>query len=369
MPPSLPGCDQSGPPRRESAPSSPAAPRTRALPVRRTRLVRAAVWAAVAAGPLSLIASCTRDEPAAHTQPAPVTRAADHPQASADPTGYAELILGLWLRAGSGEDSTAARQLRALAPSVQLPVWGEHTPDVERLAAVRTAPQSDTAWSVTVAVQFKSPVADSGEQGLVRYFALPVIATGAGTAPGTREAFAITAAPAEVAGPTVLDEPDDPYDTQVPTGSALASTVEEFLTAYLGAEEGAERYLAPGTTLPAPTSAAFTTVTAEELQAADRTDGTVGKDGATVRVQARITARDASGGQWPLTYALKLTARDGRWEVVALQSGLEDTATTKTSSSRTGTASTTRTAATVITSIHTSSARTGIRVAGWEVTR
>ncbi|MGW2748448.1 conjugal transfer protein [Streptomyces sp. NPDC001450] len=368
MPASLPPRDRSGRSRREPAATSPTVRRTRTLPVRRTRLVRAAVWAAVAAGPLALIASCAHDDPPVHAQPAPVTRAADRSEAAADPAGYAELVLSLWLRSGVGEDSAAARQLRALAPSVQPPTWGEHAPAVERLAAVRTAKQADGAWSVTVAVEFKDSAAGTAEQGIVRYFALPLVATDVGSAPGSKQAFAVTDAPAEVAGPTVLDEPDDPYGTQVPAGSALASTVGEFLSAYLGAEEGAERYLAPGTTLPALSSAAFTAVSVDGLQAAGRTDGTVGEDGTTVRVQAQITAKDTDGGQWPLAYALELKARDGRWEVVALQSGLETAGGTKTSGTRaSATALSTTTPQPVV--LRGTNAHAGARVTDWEVTR
>ncbi|KUM97382.1 hypothetical protein AQI95_41940 [Streptomyces yokosukanensis] len=330
-------------------------------------MVRLAVWAAVATGPLALIATCAHGQSAAAPRPVAVTRAVDHAETAADPAGYAELVLSVWLRSGTGQDSVAARQLRAMAPSLQPPTWAEHAPAVERLAAVHSARQGDGAWSVTVAVEFKDSVEGSAAQGIVRYFALPVVATEAGSEPGAKQAFAVTDSPAEVAGPTVLDVPDDPYGTEVPTGSALSSTVAEFLSAYLGAEDGAERYLAPGTTLPALSSAAFTAVSLDELKAADRTDGAAGKDSATVRVRAQVTAKDADGGQWPLAYALGLKARDGRWEVVALQSGLESSGT-KTSAPRASTtassASSTQTTAELGIGAHA-----GVRIAGWEGTR
>ncbi|MFE3144330.1 conjugal transfer protein [Streptomyces scopuliridis] len=316
-------------------------PRTRSLPVRRTALVRMAVWATVATGPLALISSCARSDEVVRAQPAPAARAGDTGASSLDPAGYAELFLGLWLRGGSDEDGAAARQLHAMAPSVQPPRWGEHVPAAERLTAVRSLRQGDGAWSVTVAVQFKQTEAATGSDGALRYFALPLVIKDPGMSVGAARAFVVPAAPMEVAAPAVL-KPASPYGTQVPDGSPLATTVGEFLTAYLGAGEGAGRYLAPGIALPAPTSASFTAVRVDAVHAVGRTDGTASADGGAIRVQAQITASDADGGRWPLSYALQLKARDGRWEITGLRSGLEASpgkkGTSDTSSSHRGTA-------------------------------
>jgi hypothetical protein len=313
-------------------------PPARSLPVRRTALVRTAVWVAVATGPLALISSCARHDPAVPAQSAPQAQAVDQTKAAPDPAGYAELVLGLWLRSGSGEQSAAAKELHTMAPSLQPPSWSEHVPDVERLAAVRSVRQADGAWTVTVAVQFKESTSNTAGKsdaakagGTLRYFALPLVVKDPGTAPGAAQAVVVPTAPMEVAAPAALDEPASPYGTQVPDGSALASTVGEFLSAYLGAEEGAERYLAPGIKLPALAAASYTAVQVDEVRAEGRTDGTVGADGTTVRALVQITASDAGGGQWPLSYALTLKARAGRWEVTALQSGLEDSTGKKTS--------------------------------------
>ncbi|MFF1401317.1 conjugal transfer protein [Streptomyces sp. NPDC058287] len=286
--------------------------------------MRTAVWLAVAAGPLALVASCARPDTTVRTTPAPVTRSAELPAPSVTPAGYAELVLGLWLR-GGGQDTTAADELHTMAPLVPMPAWGAKRPVVERLAAVRTARQAKNAWSITIAVTFKEPAGDRTDATAaalsVRYFALPVLAKDA----GSTAAFAVPAAPMEVAAPRVLEETATPYERQVPDGSALASTVAEFLSAYLGAEGGAQRYLAPGVRLPALAASSFAAVQVDELRAVQATGAKPGQNGTTVRVQAMVTATDAAGGQWPLSYALAFTARAGRWEVTALQSGLEDT--------------------------------------------
>ncbi|WJV51804.1 conjugal transfer protein [Streptomyces flavofungini] len=289
---------------------------------------------AVAAGPLALVASCARPDAVVRTRPAPVTQADTTKEPVTDPGGYAELVLDAWLRAGSGEESAAARQLRAMAPSVQPPSWSKEPPVVERLTVVRSVRQGSAGWSVTVAARFKTPAPrSSGGEGAaadradgLRYFAVPLLVKDHGAAPGSVRGFVVPAAPMEVSAPRTLEEPDSLFGTEVPAESDLAVTAGEFLTAYLGAAEGADRYLAPGTSLPTLRgSAPFEKVRVEEVRARQQTDGKASTDGAA-RLQVQITASDADGGQWPLSYALNLASRDGRWEVLALQSGLEDAA-------------------------------------------
>ncbi|MFI2620534.1 conjugal transfer protein [Streptomyces sp. NPDC018584] len=310
--------------RRPEQNGAPGTPRTRSFPVRRTQLVRIAVWVAVAAGPLALVVSCARPDVVVRTRPAPVTQTDAAKAPVTDPGGYAELVLDVWLRAGRGEETAAAKQLRAVAPRVQPPAWGKHAPSAERLTAVRSLHQGSNAWSVTVAVRFKGSDGRSEKAAdAPRYFALPLLVKDAGTAPGTAQGFTVAAAPMEVSAPSTLDL-DPQYGAEVPARSPLARTAGEFLAAYLGAAEGADRYLAPGVSIPALTVAPFETVRVDEVRTDQQMDGKPGTDGTTARLQVQASASDADGGQWPLSYGLKLVARDGRWEVLALQSGLED---------------------------------------------
>ncbi|QIB49528.1 conjugal transfer protein [Streptomyces aureoverticillatus] len=331
MPALLPRRERRGPTKDEPSGAS----RTRSLPVRRSALVRTAVWVAVAAGPLALVASCARPDAVVRTRPAPVTQADTAKEPVTDPGGYAELVLDVWLRAGHDEEGAAARQLRVMAPSVPPPSWGEHAPVAERLTVVRSVRQGTGAWSITVAARFKASAGRSGGEGGaaaegaggLRYFAVPLVVKEQDVAPGAARGFVVPAAPMEVSAPRTLEEPDSPFGTEVPAESDLAVTVGEFLSAYLGTAEGADRYVAPGVSLPALRgSAPFEEVRLEEVRAQEQTDGQPGADGTTARVLVEITASDPGGGQWPMSYALKLKARDGRWEVTALQSGLENAA-------------------------------------------
>ncbi|MFE5029876.1 hypothetical protein ACFRAO_42990 [Streptomyces sp. NPDC056656] len=314
--------------------TAPPPVRTQTLPVRRAAVVRAAVWVAVAAGPLALVSSCARPD-AVTTAQQPVTPAKKSVTTeSVTPGGYAELVMSLWLAAGT-EDSPAARELATIAPSVPLPQWdGKQAPTVDRLAAVRTVRQRHGAWSVTVAAQLAEPTraatedgkSAAGRGGVVRYFAMPLLAQDAGRTPGAGQTFTVTAAPMEVAAPTAQEAPDSPYEHAVPDDSPLATTTQEFLTAYLGAAEGADRYLAPGVQLPAlGAPSPYASLQVDQLRSVQDTDGQPGSGPSTVQVQAEITATDTSGAHWPLSYALTLHARDGRWEVTALDSGLNTT--------------------------------------------
>ncbi|MFF4282898.1 conjugal transfer protein [Streptomyces kronopolitis] len=292
---------------------SPSAPPLRPMRHRQVALMRAAALVALTCGPLALVVSWAAPSPSVHASgPAarqPATFEAQSPQ---DQGGFAEVFLGLWLRGGqSGETKTAAQEaLRTMAPEVPLPEFGGRPPRVAQVRAVRSVPVGPGAWSVTVAVDL------DGKQPA--YFSVPVVGGGRGQA----ESFVVSAAPARVGGPPARKVPASPYTAEVTPGSALSTTARQFLSAYLGGSDDAERYLAPHAVLP-PLGSSYAAVRAERVTSIGSADGAVGRQGQEVRVRVQVTARDARGAQWPLTYALRLAARDGRWEVLAVESGLE----------------------------------------------
>ncbi|MEU7031458.1 conjugal transfer protein [Streptomyces sp. NPDC046275] len=238
------------------------------------------------------------------------------------PAGFAELFLGVWLRSGTGEQTPATRTLKTMAPAVPPPVWGKSPVAVDELVAVRTVPAGNGSWTVTVAADMPDTVGEQGNEAAgLRYFTVPVTLT---DQRGTKtDGWSFTAgAPSEVAGPTVAQLPDSTFTTSV-TERSLADSVSGFLTAYLGTAGGAERYLAPGTVLPPLPPAIYLTVQTQQILA-DRParDHKPSPDGARLQVRADVVATDAAGRRWPLTYALTLTARAGRWEIAALDSSL-----------------------------------------------
>ncbi|MET7621956.1 conjugal transfer protein [Streptomyces sp. NPDC005408] len=291
---------------------------------RRVSLTRIGVWAALAAGPVALAVACA--------MPRTVVAAAQPKQAAAsavrtaDPAGAAALFCDLWLRSDAAQaDSNTAQAVHALAPSVALPNPSVKTAQVlQRTVAVRSVRLDEGSWSVVVAAQFTvrdgaSRSAGAVESTLVRYFAVPVVATEGASGPG---AFTVTAAPAQVAGPGTAKVANSRYVKPLPADSALVSTLGEFFRAHLAGIGEVARYLSPGTELSAVSGSGYTAVRVDQAAAdSENAIGAVPGDGTRARVQARITATDATAGTWPLVYTLEMTARSGRWEVTALEAG------------------------------------------------
>ncbi|MEU0950250.1 conjugal transfer protein [Streptomyces canus] len=279
---------------------------------RRVRLSRLAVWTVIAAGPIALgiaiTSSPTTVEAATPAKPAGAARTT---AVAADPAGYAQLFVNAWLRSSADDASSAqARLAQSMAPDAELPDPGaeagaQSTP--QSVMAVRSAQRVGGAWSVTVAAQYAD--------GSVRYYAVPVTADRAGAS------FTVTGAPGVVAGPARAEVPKSSYGVSVPEGD-LSAAVGEFLAAYLTGAGEVDRYLAPGVSLSPVSPAPYTAVTVQQVLAVEEVAAgeQVPADGTTVRVLAQVEAQ-GSGGRWPLAYELALTARSGRWEVSALESG------------------------------------------------
>ncbi|MEU5044554.1 conjugal transfer protein [Streptomyces griseorubiginosus] len=275
---------------------------------RRVRLGRLGVWAAVSAGPIALAVAVAT--PATVVRAVPATKPTTvKATVSANPSGYATVFLSAWLRSRAGAESTAqARLAQSMAPDVDLPGTADAQPEPDSVVAVRSAQQTGSAWSVTVAAQYAD--------GSVRYFAVPVAADASGAS------FTVSGAPGVVAGPARTKGVQSPYTVAVPADSDVSSTAGEFLAAYLAGAGEVDRYLAPGVSLSPVSPAPYQTVTVQQMLAADQEAAaeSVPVDGTRVRVMAEVEARD-SAGRWPLAYELTLKARSGRWEVTGLQSG------------------------------------------------
>ncbi|WP_260470355.1 conjugal transfer protein [Streptomyces sp. RP5T] len=275
---------------------------------RRVRLGRLGVWAAMSAGPIALAVAVAT--PATVVRAAPATKPTTvKATVSANPSGYAAVFLSAWLRSRAGAESTAqARLAQSMAPDVDLPGTADAQPEPDSVVAVRSAQQTGTAWSVTVAAQYAD--------GSVRYFAVPVAADSSGAS------FTVSGAPGVVAGPARTKGVQSPYTVAVPADSDVSSTAGEFLAAYLAGVGEVDRYLAPGVSLSPVLPAPYQTVTVQQMLAADQgaVAESVPADGTRVRVVAEVEALD-SAGRWPLAYELTLKARSGRWEVTGLQSG------------------------------------------------
>ncbi|MEU6284918.1 conjugal transfer protein [Streptomyces sp. NPDC047028] len=278
---------------------------------RRVRLSRVAVWTVIAAGPIALCVAVSSTPTTIAAAPATKPTALRTATSATDPSGYAQVFIGAWLRSSVDDERSArARLAQSMAPDVELPTPAADAQSApQSVTAVRSAQRAGGAWSVTVAAQYAG--------GSVRYYAVPVAADSTGSS------FTVTGAPGVVPGPARAEVPKSSYAVSVPKGD-LSSAIGQFLDAYLTGAGEVDRYLAPGVKLTAVSPTPYTVVTVQEVSAVEEAAAaeTVPADGTTVRVLAAVEARDATG-RWPLAYELTLKARSGRWEVAALQSGTQ----------------------------------------------
>ncbi|MEV6735151.1 conjugal transfer protein [Streptomyces sp. NPDC051364] len=277
------------------------------------------MWAALAAGPLALaVTVAVPRTTVAQAAPSPKA-AADAKTVAADPAGTAEMFVDLWLRAdASAPDSPAAAPVRALVPDADLPNRpraAKTAPAASRVMAVQTS-HTTSGWIVVVAVISEQPAEGAP---LVRYFAV----AGIGGKDGGQ--LTVSGAPAEVAAPDAAAVPASPFTYPAPSTGALATTLAEFVRAYLsgGQGTGVDRYLSPGLRVSAPRAASYARVDVEGVAADTDTalGTTVPADGTKTRVRVRVSAEDRGGVLWPLAYWLEVTARASRWEVSALEAG------------------------------------------------
>ncbi|WP_052441084.1 conjugal transfer protein [Streptacidiphilus anmyonensis] len=283
---------------------------------RQGRLRRVTVWAALAAGPLALFASCASARVPART-PSHAVAAAAAPTVAQDPSGFAQLFVSLWLRTDGNADDAHLAALRALAPNVDLrtaQTSPSNAVSIAQCAAVHSAQISAGYWSVVVGCE-----SDTASQAAVRYYAVPVQMDQAGVGVGS---LAVVAQPAAVAAPTPAGVPQALYPDSAAAGTPLTSAVGAFTTAYLTGQGDVGALLSPGARIPAPASALYGQVQVGQVSVSGPgMDGQVPADGTSCEVWVQVTATDQSGSAWPLGYALRMRARAGRWEVAALESG------------------------------------------------
>ncbi|MFJ6438233.1 conjugal transfer protein [Streptomyces sp. NPDC091416] len=278
-----------------------------------TRLARAGTWVLIASGPLigvmALLGSSAPAQSAAKA--APAVKAG----ASTGAAGFAQLFVGAYLESGEGTEKN-------LAPYYSGSVSLTHptgTRSALRTQAMDAREVSPGYWSVTIAVNVaakskKGGYTDAG----VQYFRVAVQSTGADGS----SAYTAVSLPAQVAAPAALKPGDLGYPTSRGTGSSdpASDTAASFLKAYVAGQGELDRYTSPGVRLSPVVPTPYTSIKLTSVQDNSEDDaGTkVPGDGVRRRLLVSVDATDADGNTFPLTYALGLTARAGRWEVSSL---------------------------------------------------
>ncbi|MFJ9855346.1 conjugal transfer protein [Streptomyces sp. NPDC101150] len=290
-----------------------------------TAVVRWSAWGLLLAGPL-LGGWALASTPQPVTAP-PHAEAPSAQPASSDavaPAGFAELYVAAYVKAGNSDAAT--EELAEFYPTARSMTWptedgAEHA---ESASAVQVRQISAGYWSVTVAAQITGSSRDT--EGHIRYFQVPVRATSGSK--GAASGWVATALPAEVAAPTGGKgaAPELSYGSaHAPSASDPAvQTIDGFLAAYLTGRGELDRYLSPGTTLHAVRPASYTSVTITQISEhgqgpAEGAEAQSPPDGVQRRLLVDVEGEGKHTSGRPMTYAVELRARDGRWEVASLE--------------------------------------------------
>ncbi|MFI8254992.1 conjugal transfer protein [Streptomyces filamentosus] len=247
---------------------------------------------------------------------------------SSGPGGFAELFVTAYLEAGEGR---AGDVLAAFMPGTgPAAVSGRGSGQVvEQAAAVRVRAVSAGYWAVTVAARVrpaelpavKQDQAEAEAAVGLRYFRVPVHSGASGE-------LAAVALPAEVGALPAGQAPELGYGQAAEPSPADPGvrTLQGFFTSYLAGGGEVDRYMPPGSRLtpivPAPYASARVERVAEygtNAPGAAFPEGAQIPEGTRRRLLVDVTAADRAGVERPLTYAVALKARDGRWEVEAVE--------------------------------------------------
>ncbi|MET9535774.1 conjugal transfer protein [Streptomyces sp. NPDC006649] len=305
-------------------------------------VIRWGAWALLVSGPL-LGLFALASQPTVAAAPQRVEQRSQRPEdGQAGPAGFAALYVTAYVAAGQGTESSlspffpGARDLSLSAkPGSQ---------KAQQVDAVQVKEVSTGYWSVTVAARIPG-AADAkngsesdqgrrvaGRDGVLRYFQVPVRSAASG-------ALVASALPAEVSALDAGAPPELDYGLAAPAQSsdAAVKTLQGFLSSYLTGGSDLDRYLSPRTALspvsPAPYTRVQITQLAERGTDEPGSSWPAGKslpDGARRRLLVTADATGSDGQARPLTYAISLKARAGRWEISSLDAapGLKTAAAT-----------------------------------------
>lgn len=300
-------------------------------------VLRRTAWGLLVAGPV-LAVWALLSRPSVVAPVAPVRQEQPAVGQPAGPGGFAELFVSAYLTAGEGtEDSLAPFLPGARDVTLSADAGAQR---VRELAAVQVREVSSGYWSVTVAARVvatgaagtgakrdSEPSEDDGsEEGarsassgsVLRFFQVPV-RSGAGGA------LAAAALPAEVGAPLSGEAPSLAYGQSAPVRATdpAGQMLAGFFAAYLAGSGQVERYLSPGTVLSAVSPAPYARVEVAQVSETGTDDpgGQRSTPAAGVRREllVQVAATDAAGQERPLTYAVAIAARDGRWEIASVE--------------------------------------------------
>ena len=274
---------------------------------------------AVACGPLALITATINGQ----AKPAVAQVVVDEPLTAQQQAAgeYGAGFVAAWLTATREDTGNLADYIKPSAiGQLSATAWNYRDLTVVSIAAG----EDSDLLSVVVAANIEEFDMESESGATIwprRYFATTVRVTENG--------MSIVGLPAPVAAPSKDDEAVRlAYTQNMSKTSSAQETVEAFLAAYLAGSGDISRYITPGTEISAITPAPYMTLTVKDVKS-DVEPSDSPSTGSVVHVLATVEVASASDQKLTATYALTLTARDGRWETTSVDlAPLESTPTT-----------------------------------------
>ncbi|WP_405185796.1 conjugal transfer protein [Streptomyces anulatus] len=296
-------------------------------------VMRRSMWAMLVAGPVLGVWALLSAPAVVVSASQPVRQDRAGSEEGAGPGGFAELFLSAYLTAGEGTESTLAPFLPPARGVVLEADAGSQT--VERLAAVKVRRAGGGYWSVTVAALVKPASGEApgggrgaksgsggtgagAQAGVLRYFQVPVRA-------GKGGAWSAVALPAEVGAPVQRQAEALAYGPSAPANGsdAAVQTLAGFFSAFLAGAGDLDRYLSPGTSLAPVSPPPYGRVEVVALAETGSPSGAVPEAGVAQGQERQllvdVSATDVQEQKRPLVYAVSLVARDGRWEIAAVE--------------------------------------------------
>lgn len=283
----------------------------------RTRTIRGAMWAAVAAGPVALLLVVTG---IGSPQSAPVRSTVQ--AASVDQGGQARAedvalsLVGAWLQGRRGDEEKLSAYVRA--EGVTFPANPAFVVTDPQVAAVSVnkgeAGSETTVYTVTVSASV-APAEVPDQAAVRRFYEVPVVVE-------DMRARAATL-PAPVAAPAPGDDVRLGYRNRVNSSHPVSAAVTSFLAALTSGEGEVSRYISPGASIRAIAPAPYDGVRLVDLVSdidfgPDATAAPA--DGDQARVVASVELSVGETRSVTAQYALTVVGRGGRWEVSAVDS-------------------------------------------------
>lgn len=268
------------------------------------KAVTGALIVAVACGPLALVNATINGQP----RQAVAQVAVDAPLTAQEQSAgeYGAAFVAAWLGASREDEGTLAAYINPAAVG-QLSATAWKYRDLA-VVSVEKTDESDL-MSVVVAANVEEFDMESESGATVwprRYFAVTVRVTDVG--------LSVVGLPAPIAAPAKEESAVRlAYGQTVLQTSSARQTVEAFLSAYLAGSGEISRYVSPGSEISAITPAPYMTITVTDVKS-DVEPSDTPSTGSVVHVLATAEVSSASDQRLTTTYALTLTARDGRWE-------------------------------------------------------